>query len=412
MTRRNGTCPRGRAFVKRLLVALALLSAACGAGSPPAKAAPGYLVGAYYYPWYYPGHWASHDYAGTHLPVPLEPQFGEYVSDDPKVIANHLDLAATYGIDFFILSWSLKDSFADLTLRKYLLPAMAQTGVKHAVYLEVPSYNQRDINDPAFRTRLIDDLRFLGTAFLAHPSALRVNGRPVLFFYASRVLTGDIPGWMREVRAMYAGMGLNPFIIADEGFWYEPDLTRVKAYDAITTYNAYDWPRTGDRGWAATSGFLPGVEGLFTKWQTATKAAGTAFVPNAMPGYNDRGVRLGEDHFVIPRRLSPEASITSLFEQSVDRAKRFADPTLRMVTITTFNEWHEWTAIEPTRRADRKALPNPDAYTEGFPHEDFGTAYLEVIRDRLSLDREQLHVEDEHPLRTPLPLVGEFRRNP
>ena len=105
---------------------------------------------------------------------------------------------------------------------------------------------------------------------------------------------------------MYAGMGLNPFIIADEGFWYEPDLTRVKAYDAITTYNAYDWPRTGDKGWAATSGFLPGVEGLFTKWRAATQAAGTAFVPNAMPGYNDRGVRLEEDHFVIPRRLSPQ----------------------------------------------------------------------------------------------------------
>ena len=182
---------------------------------------------------------------------------------------------------------------------------------------------------------------------------------------------------------MYAGMGLNPFIIADEAFWYEPDVTRVKAYDAITTYNAYDWPRTGDKGWAATSGFLPGVEGLFTTWQAATKAAGTVFVPNAMPGYNDRGVRLAENHYVIPRRMGPEMSITSLFEQSVDRARRFADPALRMVTITTFNEWHEWTAIEPTRRADRKPLPNPEAYTEGFPHEDFGTAYLEVVRDRL-----------------------------
>ena len=55
-----------------------------------------------------------------------------------------------------------------------------------------------------------------------------------------------------------------------------------------------------------------------------------------------------------------------------------------MVTITTFNEWHEWTAIEPTRKApERKPLPNPEAYTEGYPHDDFGTAYLEVVRDRL-----------------------------
>lgn len=369
----------------RLLVAAlgACLAVACSPGSAPGTS-PGYLVGAYYYPWYYSGHWASYDYAGRHLAEPLEPQLGEYISDDPKVIANHLDLASKYGIDFFILSWSLKGSFADQTLRKYVLPAMTQTRVKHAVYLEVVAYEGRNVDDPAFRARLAEDLRFLGKEFLSHPSALTVNGRPVLFLYASRVLTGDIPRWMQEVRAMYAGMGLNPYIVADEAFWYEPDVKRVAAYDAITAYNVYDWPRTGDKGWAATSGFLPGAESLFTKWQAATKAAGRAFVPNAMPGYNDRGVRLGENHYVIPRRLNEGASITSLFERSVDLAKRFADPELGMITITTFNEWHEWTAIEPTRKApERPKLPNPEAYTEGFPHDDFGTAYLEVVRDKL-----------------------------
>ena len=372
-----------RTTIGLLLIAVAAGGAMCRT-APPAVPPSGYLVGAYYYPWYYSGHWATHDYVGKHLPEPLEPQFGEYVSDDPKVIASHLALARKYGIDFFILSWSLKNSFADLTLRKWLLPVMAKTSVKHAVYLEMVAYEGRDVGDPAFRQRLADDLRFLGTEFLSHPSALRVNGRPVLFFYASRVLTGDIPGWMREVRQMYADMGLNPFIIADEAFWYEPDPARVKAYDGITAYNVYDWPRTGDKGWAASSSFLAGAESLFTKWHAATKAAGTVFVPNAMPGYNDRGVRLEENHFVIPRRLSSEASITSLFERSIDLATRFADPSLGMVTITTFNEWHEWTAIEPTRKAvERKALPSPEAYTEGFPHEDFGTAYLEVVKDRL-----------------------------
>ena len=50
---------------------------------------PPYLVGAYYYTWYYGGHWASTDFAGRHLAAPLEPQLGEYVSDDPAVIATH-----------------------------------------------------------------------------------------------------------------------------------------------------------------------------------------------------------------------------------------------------------------------------------------------------------------------------------
>ncbi len=362
-----------------LLLGLALSALACGRPVAP----PGYLVGAYYYPWYYSGHWATHDYVGRHLAEPIEPQLGEYVSDDPAVIASHLELAATHGIDFFILSWSLKDSFADLTLRKYVLPAMAQTSVKHAVYLEMVAYEGRNVDDPVFRRRLLEDLRFLGTEFLTHPSALRLGERPVLFFYASRVLTGDIPRWMAEVRAMYASMGLNPFIVADEAFWYEPDVTRVQAYDAITAYNVYDWPRTGDRGWAATSGFLPGAEQLFTTWQAATRAAGTAFVPNAMPGYNDRGVRLGEDHYVIPRRLDQAAAITSLFERSVDLAMRFADPDLRMIALTTFNEWHEWTAIEPTRRGPGAPGSDPEPYTQGFPHDAWGTEYLDVVRTKL-----------------------------
>lgn len=368
------------------LTALAVALAACAAcGRQAGDVTPdGYLVGAYYYPWYYADHWASHGYAGRQLAAPIEPEAGEYVSDDPKVIARHLELASTHGIDFFLLSWSLKDSFADLTLRKYVLPAIARSPVKQAVYLEVVSYQDRDVNDPAFRARLLDDLRFLGTEFLSHPSALRVGDRPVLFLYASRVLQGDIPGWMRDVRRMYAGIGLNPLIVADEAFWYDPDPVRLAAYDAITAYNVYDWPRTGDRGWAATSGFLPGAERLFTTWQAATKKAGVAFVPNVMPGYNDRGVRLGEDHYVIPRRLSESAPITSLFERSVALATRFVDPRLRMIAITTFNEWHEWTAIEPTRRATgRPPATDADAYTQGFPHDGWGTEYLEVVRDRL-----------------------------
>src|SRR5690349_10423634 len=96
-----------------------------------------YLVGAYYYTWYYGDHWSSTDYVGRHLPVPLEPQLGEYLSDDPKVIDAHLKWAADYGIDFFIISWSHPGSFADQAARKYLLPAMAQSRIKQTPFVEL-----------------------------------------------------------------------------------------------------------------------------------------------------------------------------------------------------------------------------------------------------------------------------------
>jgi glycoprotein endo-alpha-1,2-mannosidase len=344
---------------------------------------PAYLVGAYYYTWYYPGHWASNGYLGRDLAEPLEPLLGEYLSDDPAVVASHLKWASEYGIDFFIISWSHAGSFADQTARKYLLPAMAESGIRQAPTVELMSYGERDLGNPEFRRRLAADLRFVGEHYLKHPSALRIDGRPVLFLYVTRVLRGNVGSWIDEVRRMLAAIGVDPFVVADEVFWHEPEPDRLRAFDAITAYNVYDWPRTDNAGLAGDSTFLTDVEGLFARWQAAAQAAGVRFVPNAMPGYNDRGVRPGEDHYVIPRRFHPTASITSLFERSIDLARRFVDPTVPMVTITSFNEWHEWTQVEPARPANRPPSRDPAAFTQGFPHDPYTFEYLEVIRDRL-----------------------------
>jgi glycoprotein endo-alpha-1,2-mannosidase len=342
-----------------------------------------YLVGAYYYTWYYEGHWASTDYVGRHLPAPLEPQLGEYLSDDPAVIAAHLKWAAEYGIDFFIISWSHPGSFADQAARKYLLPAMAQSAIRQAPIVELLSYGERDLTNPELRARLATDLRYVGEHFLKHPSALRVNGKPVLLLYVTRALLGDVASWIAEVRRMLADMGVDPFIVADEVFWQEVDPAHLRAFDAVTAYNVYDWPRAGNAGFAGDSTFLADVEGLFARWQKAAQNAGVVFVPNAMPGYNDRGVRPAENHYVIPRQLQATSPSTSLFERSVELAKRFVDPTVPIVTITSFNEWHEWTQVEPARSASRPPPPDAASFTQGFRHDAYSLEYLEVIRDHL-----------------------------
>jgi hypothetical protein len=364
-------------------VALGAWAITLSPGGNGASAPLRYLVGAYYYTWYYPGHWAQNDYVGRHLERPLEPLLGEYVSDHREVIESHLQWASEYGIDFFIISWSHAGSFADQTARRWLLPAMAASGVRQAPIVELFSYGERDLGNAAFRRRLEDDLRFVGEHYLKHPSALQIDGRPVLFLYVTRTLRGDVASWIGDMRRMLHGIGVDAFIVADEVFWHEPDPARLRAYDAVTAYNMYDWPRTGDAGYARDSTFLTDVEGLFGRWKAAADAAGVRFIPNAMPGYNDRGVRPAENHYVIPRRLEPAASITSMFERSIDIARRFVDPELPVLTITSFNEWNEWTQVEPARRADRRAPSGTDTFTQGFPHDAYGFEYLEAIRNRL-----------------------------
>jgi hypothetical protein len=249
--------------------------------------------------------------------------------------------------------------------------------------VELFSYGERDLGNAEFRRRVTEDVRYVGEHYLTHPSALRIDGRPVLFLYVARVLLGDVASWIAEVRGVLEAIGVDAFLVADEVFWHEPDPARLRLYDAITAYNVYDWPRKDNAGYAGASTFLADVEGMYARWKAAADAAGVPFVPNAMPGYNDRGVRPGEDHYVIPRRLEPEASITSLFERSIDLARRFVDPAVPMLTITSFNEWNEWTQVEPARGATRPPPSDATPFTQGFPHDPYGFEYLEAIRDRL-----------------------------
>lgn len=388
-TRARGAICMSRSSTARLSAALSVvaLAAACAAAPPPPAdepldPEPPYLVGAYYYSWYTPEHWQLYGHAGRHLPQPLESRFGEYRSDDPRVIAAHVRWAAQYGIDFFIISWSQRGNFADYAARDRLLPALAASRVRQAPLIELVAYQGQDVGSERLRRRLAADLAFVAEHYLRHPSALTVDGRPVLFLYATRAFRGDITAWTGEVRRVLEAAGVTPFIVADEAFWQEVDPARVRAFDAVTAYNVYEWPRRGHAGWARDSTFFAEVDGMFARWQAALRQEGIPFVPNAMPGYNDRGVRLEENHYVIPRRLHAGGTITGFFERSLDLARRYADPALRMVTVTSFNEWHEWTQIEPARRSDRAAAGDAARYTEGFPHDAYGFEYLEVLRER------------------------------
>ena len=73
-----------------------------------------------------------------------------------------------------------------------------------------------------------------------------------------------------------------------------------------------------------------------------------------MPGFDSRGVD-PEAHYFIPRRLRPDAEPLSTFMAMSEMAKKHLDPALRDVTITSFNEWHEGTRIEPARGDEESA---------------------------------------------------------
>jgi hypothetical protein len=118
---------------------------------------------------------------------------------------------------------------------------------------------------------------------------------------------------MGEMRQSLSAEGYNPFVIGDEIFWAvieanedpsapgrvtgDPQVSRIRLFDAITAYNLYANERPQDRGYGSATAFVPDSVALYRRYRGA---GGVPIVPGVIPGYNDGGTRLAADHFAIP----------------------------------------------------------------------------------------------------------------
>jgi hypothetical protein len=313
--------------------------------SPAPPGAP-LLVGAYYYPWYGSDgrHWRE-GYRGT-------PLLGEYDSTDEGVIDQQITWASEHGIDFFAVSWWGSDSYEDGVTRGPFLRAIEGHAFRFAILYEAPGllgmHNEKiELDDDAVR-RLSEDLIYLAGTTFEHPNYLRIDGRPALFVYLTRTFTGSVDEALARVRsAVVSETDQDPFLIGDEVYWHAPSSRRILPYDGITAYNMH----TSVAGIA--NGFEEKVRARYQLWAQTAEREGIAFVPSVIPGFDDTAVRPEVAHPIIAR--SPDLFAAQLYD-----ALALASGPARMVMITSWNEWHEDTSIEPS--------------------EAFGFDYLQVLR--------------------------------
>ena len=304
------------------------------------------LIGAYWYPWFGPGrqHWEE-GYLG-------EPALGEYDSADPAVIQQQITWATDHGIGLFVASWWGRGSKEDTILSTSFPNVIEGSDFRFAILYETPGLLGMDSGrirlDAETQQQLIDDVTYLAKAYFSHPNYLRIEGRPVLFLYLTRTLVGDIQGTMDTVReAVRAETGEPAFIIGDEVYWQSPSSLRILPFDGVTAYNMH----------TSVPGIADGTQ--YAIWAHKTAADGVAFVPDILPGFDDTGVRPEAEHPVIPR---DETSFATQLRDAIT----LAHGPVRLVMITSFNEWHEFTSIEPG--------------------ESFGLAYLEIVREAVATE--------------------------
>jgi glycoprotein endo-alpha-1,2-mannosidase len=274
-----------------LLLALALPAAA--------SAAADVRVSAFYYPWYgtsshdgafqhwgQRGHTPPNDIASAYYPAQ-----GLYSSSDQLVVSAQMDEIRAAGIDEIAVSWWGRGSPEDARLPMVVAAARAD-GLAVAVHLE--PYPGRTVATTA------DDLAYL-----------RTYG--VRTFYIYRALDLPVTDWAASKAALHAGGSV---LFAQTGL---VGAAAAAGFDGIYTYDILTY--SGDK---------------FARLCKEAHARHLACAPSVGPGYD---ARRGSGDPRLKRRRQG-ATYDSMWHAALAaKADR--------VTITSFNEWHEGTQIEP-----------------------------------------------------------------
>jgi glycoprotein endo-alpha-1,2-mannosidase len=279
----------------RLLIALIVLLAA------PANAWAGSRVSAFYYPWYGTpavdgtyqhwgqlGHQPPDDIASSYYPAT-----GLYSSSDRLVVAAQMEEIRSAGIDEIAVSWWGRGSPEDRRLPLVVATARAN-GIAVAVHLE--PYPGRTAAVAAA------DITYLKRTY------------GVRTFYVYRPLDEPVSDWASATASLHAAGGVT--LYAQTAL---VGAVQAGGFDGVYTYDIVTYPGN-----------------MFRRLCDEAHALHLLCAPSVGPGYDAR--RGSGDPAVKPRRggATYDAMWRAAIASGADR-----------VTITSFNEWHEGTQIEP-----------------------------------------------------------------
>jgi glycoprotein endo-alpha-1,2-mannosidase len=298
------TVPRGLGTLRlcALLLAVvgaALASARAGALPPAPDGIARGEVAVFFYTWYgTPAldgaytHWHQNGHAApSQIASAYYPARGVYSSSDPRVLRAQLREVARAGADTVVVSWWGPGSFEDSRLDSVVVEARLR---KLRVALHVEPYRGRT---PATVAADIE----------------RMRARGISDFYVYDSTTSPAPEWADVLAPL-----VDVRVFANTAL---AGLARDGGFDGLYTYDVYVYDGSS-----------------FPRVCAQARKLGLLCAPSVGPGYDAR--RATGDLRLRPRLRG--VRYDWMWGKAVQSR---AD----LVTVTSYNEWHEGTQIEPAR---------------------------------------------------------------
>jgi hypothetical protein len=340
-------------------------------------------VGAYYYPWYFPGKWAD-------LASQLTPTLGWYQTDDMSVVTKHIDTAAHYGIDVFFMSWWKKTDVTDTHLRNGFMKAPNNNKLKFAMVVEplgeLDTLDGKrdgvvDFQSAEVVKGWVEIFRYFKDSFWSHPSYYKVDGKPVVLVYVTRTFKNFGSQHLDSLKSHVGPV----YIMADEAFigTQSDPLTarngvrnRFSVFDSYVSYNSYEAALIQPGDSALKYQNRVGMP-YYRKW-----AEQTVFHPPIMPYYQD--FRPG--HPPLP---GSDAQFKDIIRdiRALPQWAPAGDSLNRIYMVTSWNEWFEGTSLEPSTERGigpckvlREAFVERGTHSRREPVKNMGTANVRIAK--------------------------------
>lgn len=260
-----------------------------------------------YYGWYYKNAaWAEY----TNAEHPLA---GSYNPQDDETIDYQLTLATDIGLDGFLFSWNGIDNQNDRAFIKML--TKIENSNEYPNFKLAPLYENINFTYKAKNQTFIDELSYLINTGKNYSSFLKINGLPVIFVYNPQTI--DLARWQEILEDVESSAGKAYYVAMPDNWDVSDDY--FKYFQTITTY--------ADK--------YISLDDISAQYENLKKQGKPLFA-TLIGGTT----QLEKDGFNIDR--SEGQYLKARYEIAQKNKANW-------LYITSWNEWFEYSQIEPSR---------------------------------------------------------------